>query len=690
MVKNHHGSKHQKSKINFKDITLFKNHSFVKIERLSQRQILDWTQKKQRSIKTKNIETIVKKSMKAKYFDGEKSYDCSYCDKKFPKAHFAKIHERIHIGEKPGEKSYICKYCGKKFAQLRSVKTHERIHTDEKPVATTKIPILKKDTDINVRANEKFDKFNEPDISNEINENLLKNQTKSLVLETHDRQERTVEKQTVNYSESHKDLNDRNQTNFHEDIAVTMKKAINKNSNGKYGCRFCEKEFTQSGSAKRHEKKTHTGENGKHRCRFCDKEFTQSGSAKRHEETCAHTDIVISVSANENVETCKEREISIEVKENSKSEQENSLGLMVDTDITEPSIENVGDVTFENPVSVQEAVKYFDGNKTVEDLIESSKIHEDIAVNLNKAPITKNSDGKYGCRFCDFQSNLKFSIKRHEMTHTGEKPFACRYCPYRNSSGNMKKHEESHKIPLEDKSSKIYSGEPTSAAQTKSNRSDQGETDSHFKCEVCLDYVQNESRHLHIVQCKLYTKYVQKILKGFKCQICSKELPGKVAMLDHLISNHPDLAKFFQSPKINETTQTKYSAEVSLSPGTNDTFPLPGNGFDVPMKSQVNVKQEILQQNFENVLSSDQIWNSSNIDSNVQKDILGQLSLLEPVTFKKSKALNQMEEVPMNQSTNSIENKIGDFDGQSSFSNVVANEKDLKKLKRKPGSCRSL
>ena len=49
---NHHGSKSNwKSKIDFKDITLFKHHSFVKIERLSQRQILHWTQKQQTSIK---------------------------------------------------------------------------------------------------------------------------------------------------------------------------------------------------------------------------------------------------------------------------------------------------------------------------------------------------------------------------------------------------------------------------------------------------------------------------------------------------------------------------------------------------------------------------------------------------------------------------------------------------------------
>ena len=313
-----------------------------------------------------------------------------------------------------------------------------------------------------------------------------------------------------------------------------------------------------------------TRENGKHRCRFCDKEFTQSGSVKRHEETCAHTDIVIRVSANESVETCKEAEISIEVQGKNKSDQENFEGLMVDTNIIEPSIQNMEDTIVENPVSLREAVKHYEGNKTLEDEIRNSNVHEDIAVDLNKAPITKNSDGKYGCRFCDFKSNLKFSVKRHEMTHTGEKPFACRYCPYRNSSGNMKKHEESHKIPSEDrstdKSSKMYSSEPISTTQTKSNGSDQGETDSHFKCEVCLDYVQNESRHLHIVQCKLYTKYVEKILKGFKCQVCSKELPGKVAMLDHLKSSHPNLAKVFQPPNINDTRQTNDDSDEVSDP----------------------------------------------------------------------------------------------------------------------------
>ena len=124
---NNYGSKSNlKSKIDFKDITLFKHHSFVKIERLSQRQILDWTQKKQNStkiisgilgftdktiikpaiikkIESNNIETKVQKSNPnvEKSRNNQKSYGCSYCDKTFTKPHFAKSHEtRVHSAQR--------------------------------------------------------------------------------------------------------------------------------------------------------------------------------------------------------------------------------------------------------------------------------------------------------------------------------------------------------------------------------------------------------------------------------------------------------------------------------------------------------------------------------------------------------------------------------------------------------------
>ena len=92
--------------------------------------------------------------------------------------------------------------------------------------------------------------------------------------------------------------------------------------------------------------------------------------------------------ADEKFETFLEPEISIEIKNNSKSEEENSLGLMFNRDNNEPSNENIDDRSVEKPVSFQEAVKYFEGNKNIEDKIETANLHEDIAVNLNKVPIT--------------------------------------------------------------------------------------------------------------------------------------------------------------------------------------------------------------------------------------------------------------------------------------------------------------
>ena len=116
ITNNQDSKSNRKSRIDFKDITLFKHHSFVNIERLPQKQILDLTQKKQSSIKqpfnefisdkviikpaiikiskSKNFKTNLQKSIigdnseKAtdnKYLDSGKSYCCSYCDKTFTK-----------------------------------------------------------------------------------------------------------------------------------------------------------------------------------------------------------------------------------------------------------------------------------------------------------------------------------------------------------------------------------------------------------------------------------------------------------------------------------------------------------------------------------------------------------------------------------------------------------------------------
>lgn len=48
---------------------------------------------------------------------------------------------------------------------------------------------------------------------------------------------------------------------------------------------------------------------------------------------------------------------------------------------------------------------------------------------------------KYLCTYCSYNTANKFDLKKHILTHTGERPFGCDICGRRFArKDNMKKH----------------------------------------------------------------------------------------------------------------------------------------------------------------------------------------------------------------------------------------------------------
>ena len=68
---------------------------------------------------------------------------------------------------------------------------------------------------------------------------------------------------------------------------------------------------------------------------------------------------------------------------------------------------------------------------------------------LQTLPI-KMGPNLFGCPFCQSTHKRNWAMKRHILSHTGEKPFSCNYCPYSYSrKDKLKEHTVSkHSIPV--------------------------------------------------------------------------------------------------------------------------------------------------------------------------------------------------------------------------------------------------
>ncbi|CAH1257548.1 ZNF208 [Branchiostoma lanceolatum] len=54
---------------------------------------------------------------------------------------------------------------------------------------------------------------------------------------------------------------------------------------------------------------------------------------------------------------------------------------------------------------------------------------------------------RYECQVCDYTSEDKSRLVKHQRTHTGEKPYSCKFCPYKTAlNESLWKHMKHHKI----------------------------------------------------------------------------------------------------------------------------------------------------------------------------------------------------------------------------------------------------
>lgn len=66
----------------------------------------------------------------------------------------------------------------------------------------------------------------------------------------------------------------------------------------------------------------------------------------------------------------------------------------------------------------------------------TSYLHKkNLVGSLNKRLIS------HQCQYCNYKTNYSTNLKKHILTHTGERPFACALCNYRSSQKtNLKTH----------------------------------------------------------------------------------------------------------------------------------------------------------------------------------------------------------------------------------------------------------
>ncbi|XP_061725771.1 zinc finger protein 239-like [Cydia pomonella] len=190
----------------------------------------------------------------------EEPYFCQICEKKFTRADYLAMHQRIHTGDKP----YSCEVCEKKFTQMSNLKTHILTHTKETPYICE---VCKKNftTPSGLKIHKRIHTDDKP-----YSCKICKKKFRQLGnLKTHIRTH-TREKPYICEVCKKK---------FTQAAGLIIHKRIH-TGDKPYCCKICQKKCRQAVDLQRHIL-THTGEKP-FSCEKCKKKFTRSNNLKIH------------------------------------------------------------------------------------------------------------------------------------------------------------------------------------------------------------------------------------------------------------------------------------------------------------------------------------------------------------------------------------------------------------------------